>query len=103
MAPVLHRMSKLVVNTRSLQESIENNPNFMPTLLNSLQAGAGALQAGSVDAPALASEDPALASEAPGLASEAVEPNIVSEQPSDYMQAIMEERMHSMIENSVDH
>ena len=82
-------MSKLVVNTKSLQESIERNPNFMPTLLGSLQAGANALQPDSVDAPALTSE--------------AVAPNIVSEQPSDYMQAIMEERMHSMIENSVDH
>ena len=92
-------MSKLVVNTKSLEESIQRNPNFMPTLIQSLQAGANAVQTTSDPELSLPADPSSLKTSADASLSD----NCVSNQPSDYMNRIVEERMQSMIDNSMDH
>ena len=92
-------MSKLVVNTKSLEESIQRNPNFMPTLIQSLQGGANAVQTTSDPELSLPADPASLQTSADALPSD----NYVSQQPSDYMNRIVEERMQSMIDNSMDH
>ena len=92
-------MSKLVVNTKSLEESIQRNPNFMPTLIQSLQAGANAVQTTSDPELSLPADPSNLHTSSDASLSD----NYVSDQPSDYMNRIVEERMQSMIDNSMEH
>ena len=92
-------MSKLVVNTKSLEESIQRNPNFMPTLIQSLQGTANAVQTTSDPELSVPADPSSLQTSADASLSD----NYVSPQPSDYMNHIVEERMQSMIDNSMDH
>ena len=93
-------MSKLAIDTKSLQQYIEKNPGFVPTLMGALQSG---LQPAD-SRPAMAPAAVARAAVAPAaVAPAAVVPTeqAVAEQPSDYVSKVLEERMSSMIDNAI--